>query len=105
VIPITYPDGHGSDFPIFLKFQNELGLIFLATKQGLLFVFEVSQGSLLLRSKISQGHLLTGCSLENSKGIMMVGKQGDLIYIEVVEQNLVNFIKQSTHIQNNTIVA
>ena len=74
VIPITYPDGHSNDFPIFLQFQNELGLIFIATKQGLLFVFEVSQGSLLLRSKISQGHLLTGCSLEKSKGIMMVGK-------------------------------
>lgn len=53
VVQLNYPDDHGSDFPIFLTFQNELGLIFIVTKQGILFVVEVSEGALLLRSRIS----------------------------------------------------
>ena len=105
IIDVVFPEGHQSDFPIFMTFQNDLGLIFLLTKHGLLFVFEVSEGSLLLRSRVSENHLLTGCCNLESKGCLLLAKNGDLIHIEVVEQAMVNFIKNSTHIKNNTNVA
>jgi clathrin heavy chain len=104
-VEVVFPEGHESDFPIFMTFQNDLGLIFLLTKFGILFVFEASEGSLLLRSKISENHLLTGCNNLNSKGCLLVSKSGDLIHISVEEQAMVNFIKNSTHIKNNTNVA
>ena len=105
VVEMNYPDAHTSDFPVNLTIQEELGLLFLFTKQGLLFLFEMSEGSLLLRSKLSDAQLLTAAKLRNSKGCLVVAKNGNIIRIEVDEQPLVEFISNSPHIANNTKVA
>jgi len=53
VVELNYPEENESDFPIFLTFNNEMGLLFIVTKMGTMFLVEVSEGTLLLRSKIS----------------------------------------------------
>lgn len=102
MVELNYPEENESDFPIFLTFNNEMGLLFIVTKMGTMFLVEVSEGTLLLRSKISQSHCITGANLVYSKGIILISKSGDLIYVEIADQNFVNFIKNSTHIMNNT---
>lgn len=67
-----------------------------------MFLVEVSEGTLLMRSRISTSDCITGANLHYSKGIILISKSGDLIYIEVVDESFVNFIKNSTHITNNT---
>ena len=105
IVDMIYPDSSEADFPVYMTMQENLGLIFLLTKFGLLFVFEISEGSLILRSKISETHVLTGCNLENSKGCIALTKAGNLINIEVDESAFVDFIKNAPHIKNNINVA
>lgn len=105
VVELNYPEDNEPDFPIFLSFNNTMGILFIVSKNGIMFIVEVSEGALLLRSKISQNHCITGANLTFSKGIIMISKTGDLIYVEISDQNFVAFIKQSTHIPNNTLIA
>lgn len=105
VIDMNYPDGSANDFPINLSIQEDLGLLFLFTKHGLLFLFEISEGSLLLRSKLSDSQLLTGTAMREAKGCMIVSKAGNIIRIEVDESALVDFVSSSPHITNNSNVS
>lgn len=105
IVDMNYPDAHAADFPVNLTIQEELGLLFLFTKQGLLFLFEMSEGSLLLRSKLSDAQLLAAAKLRSSKGCLVVSKNGNVIRIEVDESALVDFVSNSPHISNNSKVA
>lgn len=105
VIEMSYPEGHDSDFPIFMNIESNLGLLFLFTKQGLLFVFEISEGALLLRSRVSESQLIMGCGTSSSKGCLVLAKAGNIISVLVDEQALTDFVRNSSHIKNNTNIA
>ena len=105
VIDVNYPDGHEGDFPVYLHIEEQLGIIFLLTKFGVLFVFEISESALILRSKVSENHLLTGCGLKNGKGCVALSKNGNLISIEVDEPAFASFVQNSPHIKNNVAVS
>lgn len=102
---MVYPENSEHDFPVFMGIEEQLGVIFLLTKLGLLFVFEISEGAMILRSKITDTNILTGCMMSNSKGCLALTKAGNIISIEVDEPAFIDFLKISPHIKNNLAIA
>lgn len=68
-----------------MNYEETLGLIFIATKMGFLFVLEVTESALILRSKISETHFLCGTMMFESRGCLLLNKNGSIVSVEVDE--------------------
>lgn len=104
-VPMTYPAGSEADFPVFMSFDENHGLLYIATRDGILFIYDVASGSRLLASKVSQARVIVGADNLTTGGLFLFNKQGQIISIDTNESTIVNFIKSNASIPNANQVA
>ena len=98
------PDAPG-DFPMIVQAVNKYGLIFVITKAGYFYMYEASRAALVYRQKITQE--LVVCSVRNATtdGMIAINKAGQVLAINVDENNLVPYVMNAQHIPDNKNVA
>lgn len=92
-IEFAYPDPSKVDFPLYIQVATRYGLLFMVTKLGLLYIFDIPSSSQILRSKISEDGIITAAKNTKNDGVIAVNKRGNLISIEVDDDNIVSFIQ------------
>lgn len=94
-IQMIYPGGSEADFPIHLSCNQNLGLVFVLTKMGLLFVCEVHSGALILRSKLGDHQLMTITKNLNTGGLVLVSRKGNVLTVDVDDEPLVTYLRDT----------
>mmetsp|Transcript_15628 Transcript_15628/g.21170 ORF Transcript_15628/g.21170 Transcript_15628/m.21170 type:complete len:228 (+) Transcript_15628:361-1044(+) len=98
------PDAPG-DFPMFMQASNKYGLLFMITKAGYFYMYEVSRAALVYRQKVSNELGVAFVRNQTTDGMILINKAGQVSAINVDEQNLVSYIMNAQHIQDNRNVA
>lgn len=91
------PDAIG-DFPIIMQAAPKYGLIFMITKMGYFFMFESFKGSLIYRQRITDQLIFTSVRNMSTDGLICISKAGQILSINVEENNLVKFVMNAQHI-------
>ena len=98
------PDAPG-DIPIIMQACNKYGLIFLITKEGYFYMYEASTAALVYRQRLTTQPVQVAVRNGSTDGMICINKAGQILAINVDDQNLVKFIMSANHIQNNQQVA
>lgn len=93
------------DFPILMQASTKYGIVFMITKMGYLFMFETYKGSLIYRQRITDQLIFTCVRNVSTDGIICISKAGQVLSINVEENNLVKFVMNAQHIPDNKNVA
>jgi clathrin heavy chain len=93
------------DFPILMQAAPKFGLVFMITKMGYLFMFETYKGSLIYRQRITDQLIFVAVRNTTTDGMICVSKAGQVLAINVEENNLVKFVMNASHIPDNKNVA
>lgn len=99
-VDMTYPGGSEKDFPLFMSFDENHGVLYIMTRGGVFFLYEVSTGSKILVSKISTVNLIAGARNTETGGVLIFNANGQVTTVDTDAANLVNFIRSSSSIQN-----
>ena len=96
------PPQFPNDFPVFMHVSSRTGLLYIVTKFGHFFIVEISSASVIGTGKLSNDPIFVGARNSKTDGVYAITKSGQLIGLNVDENNLVKFINTAcTHIQNN----
>ena len=98
------PDAPG-DFPILMQASPKYGLIFIITKFGYLYMFEASKAALVYRQRITDQLVVVSTRNTTTDGIICINKTGQVLAINVEENNLVKYIMNAQHIPDQKNVA
>ena len=85
------PDAPG-DFPILMQASPKYGLVFIITKFGYLYMFEASKAALVYRQRITDQLVVVSTRNTTTDGIICINKTGQVLAINVEENNLVKYI-------------
>ena len=98
------PDAPG-DFPILMQASPKYGLVFIITKFGYLYMFEASKAALVYRQRITDQLIVVSTRNPTTDGIICINKTGQVLAINVEENNLVKYIMNAQHIPDQKNVA
>ena len=98
------PDAPG-DFPMIIQAANRYGLVFVITKAGYFYMYEASRAALIYRQKITPQLVI--CSVRNATtdGMICINKAGQVLALNVDENNLVSYVMNAQHIPDQKNVA
>lgn len=103
---LQYPQASGTDFPIYMGLSSKFGLLYILARSGTIFVFEVSTGARLLASRLSDTMVITAALNQQTGGLLVLNKNGNVIQLDIDSTYIVEFIKQHcSHIPNAQEVA
>jgi clathrin heavy chain len=88
-----------------MQASTKYGIVFMITKMGYLFMFETYKGSLIYRQRITDQLIFTCVRNVSTDGIICISKAGQVLSINVEENNLVKFVMNAQHIPDNKNVA
>ena len=94
-----------NDFPMFLQASQKFGLIFMITKAGYFYMFEASRAALVYRQKITEELVVCATKNTNTDGMICINKAGQVLAINVDENNLVPYVMNAGHIADAKNVA
>jgi len=89
------------DFPVLMQDCPKFGVLFIITKFGFLYMYEVSTASLLYRQKITDQLCVVATRNTKTDGMIVVNKAGQILSVNVEENNLIPYINASGHIADN----
>jgi clathrin heavy chain len=104
-VDIQYPAGSEKDFPVFMAADSAHGVIYIATKGGILFMYEASTGAKILASRVSKAAILTGAPNYQTKGIFLYNAQGAIIPVDTDAEAMIEFIRTNPGIPNGPQLA
>ena len=105
VCELQMPPQFPNDFPVYMQVASKHGLLYVMTKFGHYFVVEIASASVIGTGKISNDPIFIGSRNSKTDGVYVINRSGQLLGLNVDENNLVKFINTAcTHIQNNTQV-
>jgi len=89
------------DFPVLIQDSPKYGVVFIITKMGFLYMYECSSACLLYRTKITDQLCFVSTRNNNTDGMIVINKIGQIFSINVDEGNLIPFINNANHIPDN----
>lgn len=99
------PDAVG-DFPVVMHTVDKYGVLFMITKFGYLFAYEMANAALIYRVKISETLVFSSVKNPGTDGAICVNRGGQLLAINVDENNLISYIiNQCKHLPDNIGIA
>ena len=98
------PDAPG-DFPILMQSSPKYGLVFIVTKFGYFYMYEASKAALVYRQRITDQLVVVAARNASTDGMICINKAGQVLAINVEENNLVKFIMNAQHIPEQKTVA
>mmetsp|Transcript_42348 Transcript_42348/g.49341 ORF Transcript_42348/g.49341 Transcript_42348/m.49341 type:complete len:829 (+) Transcript_42348:10-2496(+) len=102
----SYPAEVSNDFPVVIHAVEKYGILFIITKFGYLFVYAMASGALLYRQKITATLIFRSVKNTKTDGCICVNRDGQLLAINVDEQNLIAYImNKCTHLTDNVGIA
>lgn len=104
-VDIQMPQDAPGDFPILMQASPKYGLVHMITKMGYFFMFETYKGSLIYRQRITDQLIFVSVRNAATDGVICISKAGQILSINVEENNLVKFVMNAQHIQDNKSVA
>jgi len=93
------------DFPVLMQAAPKYGIIFMITKFGYLFMIEASKGALIYRQRVTDQLIFASVRNTVTDGMICINKVGQVLSINVEENNLVSFIMSAQHIPDNKTLA
>ncbi len=95
---LFFPPEFADDFPVVMHVSDKYGVIYIATKNGLLFVYDLETATPVYRSRISQEPVFVGAEAPNTGGFYVVNRGGQVLSVTLNEAAVVPFI--STQLNN-----
>jgi clathrin heavy chain len=102
----AYPPDVSNDFPVVVHAAEKYGVLFIVTKFGYLFVYVMGSAALIYRQKITTSLIFRSVKNTKTDGCICVNRDGQLLAINVDQQNLINYImNKCTHLSDNVGIA
>jgi clathrin heavy chain len=99
-VDMVYPAGSEKDFPVFMSADSLHGVVYIATKGGILFMYEASTGARILASRISKTAILTGAPNLVTGGVLLYNASGSIVPVDTDAEALIEFIRTNPAIPN-----
>lgn len=94
-----------NDFPMFMQASAKFGLVFMITKAGYFYMYEASRAALVYRQKITEELVVCATRNVTTDGMICINKAGQVLAINVDENNLVPYVMNANHIPDQKNVA
>ena len=94
-----------NDFPMIVQAANKYGLIFVITKAGYFYMYEASRAALVYRQRITTELIVASVRNVATDGMICINKLGQVLAINVDNDNLVSYIMNAQHIPDQKNVA
>jgi len=98
------PDAPG-DFPLLMQSSPKFGLIFIITKFGYFYMYEASKAALVYRQRITDQLVVVATRNTATDGMICINKAGQVLALNVEENNLVKYVMNAQHIPDQKNVA
>lgn len=97
-VDIQFPPDVQGDMPLMIHCVEKYGTLFIVTKLGYLYMYEMSQAALLYRSRVTDQTLVVSCKNSQTDGMIAINAAGQILSINVEENNLIPFITSNPSI-------
>lgn len=105
-VEIQMPPDVQGDFPILMQAIEKYGVVFIITKFGYVYIYEIQNSVLLYRQRVTDSLIFVGTKSLAETGMVCVNKAGQILQINIDEQNFIPFIiNHAKHIPDNVGVA
>ena len=94
---LFFPPEFADDFPVSLHVSDKYGLVFVATKMGLLFVYDLATGAAVYRNRVSADPVFLAVPCSSSGGIYLINRRGQVLHATLNEAAVVPFVANQLH--------
>ena len=94
---LFFPPEFADDFPVSLHVSEKFGLVYVATKMGLLFVYDLATGAAVYRNRVSADPVFLAVPCSASGGIYLVNRRGQVLHATLNEAAVVPFVANQLH--------
>jgi len=94
---LFFPPEFADDFPVSLHVSDKYGLVYVATKMGLLFVYDLATGAAVYRNRVSADPVFLAVPCSSTGGIYLVNRRGQVLHATLNESAVVPFMANQLH--------
>lgn len=94
-VEVFFPPEATNDFPVSMQVSQKYGVIFMVTKYGFIHLYDLETGSCIFMNRISSETIFTTCGDTDSAGIVAINRKGQVLYVTVNDDNIVNYLLQN----------
>ncbi|KAF7535433.1 hypothetical protein G7054_g5391 [Neopestalotiopsis clavispora] len=94
-VDIFFPPEATNDFPVAMQVSQKYGLIYMVTKYGFIHLYDLETGSTIFMNRISSETIFTTASDSDSTGIIGINRKGQVLFVSVDENNMINYLLQN----------
>ncbi|PRT52721.1 Clathrin heavy chain [Wickerhamiella sorbophila] len=90
-VDMFFPPEFATDFPVACQVIQKYGIIFVVTRMGFIHLYDLDSGAAIFMNRLSSQQVFVTCKTED-RGIMVINRGGQVLSVEVNEDNIVQYI-------------
>jgi clathrin heavy chain len=91
-VDVYFPPEATNDFPVGMQMSKKHGIVYIATKFGFIHLYDLVSGACIYMNRISGETIFVTTEHEATNGILCINRKGQVLSVNVDEQNLVPYI-------------